>query len=362
MATQDIQQGFGLRLRRLRERAGLSLGDLQAKLGDSLSRQAIHKYEKGKAMPSSANLIQLCDALQVEPDDLLAPSPREFQAVEFRRQAKFSAASQRRLRGALEIEFERLHALNEILGLRPKFKPPLQDFGTVATPADAERAAERLRKTWDLGHDAIQSLVGLLEANGIHVHLESQNLPFYGASGRSGDIPIVVLNTHPEQTDPVRLRFTAAHELGHLILSLKSGLSARTQEALCHRFAGALLMPAVKLKQELGGAHRTKLAYYELITLKERYGLSLAALYQRAEQVGIIGQAQLKSWYLQRNRAGWRQDEPGDYRANETPTLFRQHLLRALAEEAVTVSKAAALANQPISEIRRWLTPRKAHP
>lgn len=360
MRDKDIQLGFGIRLRRFRESAGLSLGDLQAKLGDSLSRQAIHKYEKGEAMPGSTNLIQLCDALQVEPDDLLAASPREFQAVEFRRQAKFSAASQRRLRGSLEIAFERLHALNEILGLRPKFKPPLHGVGLIATPEDAERAAERLRKDWDLGHDAIPSLVGLLEANGIHVHLEHLNQPFFGASGHSGDIPIVVLNTHPDQTDPVRQRFTAAHELGHLVLPLKTGLTVRMQEALCHRFAGALLMPAATLKQELGGDRRSKLAHYELVPLKERYGLSLAALYQRAEQVGIIGQAQLKAWNIHRNRAGWRKSEPGDYQANETPTRFRQHILRALAEETISISKSAALTNLPLSEIRRWLAPGKA--
>ena len=354
MRQPDIQRGFGLRLRRLRERAGLSLADLRAKLGDSLSRQALHKYEKGEAMPSSANLIQLCEVLQAEPDDLLAAAPREFQAVEFRRQAKFGAASQRRLRGSLEIEFERVHGLHEILGLKPKFKAPLQGFGVVATAEDAERAAEQLRKDWDLGHDAIPSVVGLLEANGIHVHLESQDAPFFGVSGHSGHLPIVVLNAHPNQTDPVRLRFTAAHELGHLILPMKSGLPARTQESLCHRFAGTLLMPAATLRRELGD-RRAKLGHFELIPLKARYGLSLAALTQRAEQVGIISESQLRAWNIQRNRAGWRKAEPGDYQANETPTLFRQHLLRALAEEAITLSKAAALADKPIAEIRRWL-------
>ena len=359
MHTDNIKQGFGLRLRRIREREGLSLADLEARLGESLSRQAIHKYEKGQAFPSSKNLLHLCEALNVSPDDVLAERPREFEEIEFRRLSKFSVADQRKLRGSLEIEFERMHQLNESLGLKPNFEMPLKNIGMVSSREDAENAASRLRKEWNLGHDAIPSVIELLESKGIHVHLEQIEKPFYGVSGKSGGIPVVALNNHPKITDHVRLRFTAAHELGHLVMQINPSLSSKEQEAICNRFAGAFLIPADTLKQELGPGKRTKLMAFELAPLKSIYGISIAALYQRAAQIGIINVNQLKAWNIYSRRVGWHINEPGVYQGKESPRLLLQHLLRALAEECISVSKAAAIANRPIKEIRELMMMRK---
>lgn len=352
-STDELKIGFGLRLRRYRERKGLSLADLVEKMGDSLSRQAISKYENGKAFPDSTHLLQLCEALDVSPDDLLDGSPRPFEAVEFRRLSKFSPKAQSKLRGELELEFERMHQLNDCLGIKPSYEQPLKRLGEISNPEQAEEAANRLRATWDLGMDAIPSVVELLESKGIHVRIESIEKPFYGVSGRSGGIPVVVLNEHPAITDCVRLRFTAAHELGHLIMPIKAGLSPREQEKLCHRFAGAFLMPAETLERELGPGKRFNLLPSELLPLKATYGISIAALYQRAAQVGLISEGQLKSWIIYSRREGFHKKEPGDYAGKEKPRLFDQHLLRALAEEYLTESKAAALASCTIPEIRR---------
>jgi Zn-dependent peptidase ImmA (M78 family)/DNA-binding XRE family transcriptional regulator len=352
----DIKQGFGQRLRLFRERAGFSLADLAVKLGGSLSRQAISKYENGQSFPNSTHLLKLCDALHVNPDDLLDASPRPLEAVEFRRLARFGAADQRKLRGTLELEFERMHQLNDCLGLKPSFHQPLKGSGKISKPEKAEDAALQLRQKWELGLDAITSMIALLESKGIHVHLESTTKPFYGVSGWSGGIPVVVLNQHAAATDPARLRFTAAHELGHLVMPIQEGLTSKEQEKLCNRFAGAFLMPAETLRRELGPGKRMKLMPYELIALKAAYGLSLSALYQRAAQTGIINERQLKSWNITCRKAGWHKNEPGEYHGQESPRLFRQHLLHALAEERITESKAATLAHRTISEIRQMMT------
>jgi transcriptional regulator with XRE-family HTH domain len=47
---------FGERLRLARKRAGLSLRDLAARIGNDVSAQAISKYESGKMFPSSSGL------------------------------------------------------------------------------------------------------------------------------------------------------------------------------------------------------------------------------------------------------------------------------------------------------------------
>ena len=61
---------IGQRLRISRSAAGLSLRDLEARIGNRVTAQAISKYERDEAMPSSKVLITLADALDVSVDCL----------------------------------------------------------------------------------------------------------------------------------------------------------------------------------------------------------------------------------------------------------------------------------------------------
>ena len=54
---------IGKRLKLARSAAGLSLRDLQAKIGNRVTAQAIGKYERDEAVPSSGVLMALADAL-----------------------------------------------------------------------------------------------------------------------------------------------------------------------------------------------------------------------------------------------------------------------------------------------------------
>ena len=46
-------------------------------------------------------------------------------------------------------------------------------------------------------------------------------------------------------------------------------------------------------------------------------------------------------------------NEPGNYMGQEAPKLFEQLINRALAEEIISLSKAAALLNSDTYEIRK---------
>ena len=65
---------LGEKLRAARKSLGLSLRDLQAKLGKVVSAQAIGKYERGEMRPSPEILGQLADALGVPIEYFLLPS------------------------------------------------------------------------------------------------------------------------------------------------------------------------------------------------------------------------------------------------------------------------------------------------
>lgn len=60
----------GLNISRLREEAGLSVKELQAKM-ELASPQAIYKWQHGETIPSVDNLIILADVLGVSMDEII---------------------------------------------------------------------------------------------------------------------------------------------------------------------------------------------------------------------------------------------------------------------------------------------------
>ena len=52
---------------------------------------------------------------------------------------------------------------------------------------------------------------------------------------------------------------------------------------------------------------------------------------------------------------GWRTEEPRPLERTESPTRFRRLCLRALAEHAISVSKAAELLRLRVSEIEGFM-------
>lgn len=63
-----VDVAVGNRVRELRTRAGLSQTDLGVRLG--VSFQQVQKYEKGVNRMGASRLIQICDALKVNVNDI----------------------------------------------------------------------------------------------------------------------------------------------------------------------------------------------------------------------------------------------------------------------------------------------------
>ena len=72
MRTIDLV-ATGRNIKRLRLEAGLSVRDLQEKLGFA-SPQAIYKWQSGLTAPTVDNLVILADAFDVEVDDIIVRS------------------------------------------------------------------------------------------------------------------------------------------------------------------------------------------------------------------------------------------------------------------------------------------------
>ena len=347
---------IGIRLKLARTAAGLSLRDLAAAIDHRVSAQAIGKYERNETMPGSAVLIALAGALGASVDYLVGDPDLVLEDFEFRKDAFASRRSEAQVEAAVLAKLERYLTVEDLLGLSSlDWNKPRDDrYPVFHDLTEADRGAEALRKHWGLGIDPIPNLVELLEEQGVKVFaFPLDNIHGLAANARRrqrNGVPVVVVN---QKDWGERQRFTIAHELGHMVLSVAPRLDP---EKAAHRFAGAFLMPAEALWLEVG-KRRKSIGLGELIELKRLFRVSVQALTYRCRDLGIFSQAMYDRLFDTFKRAGWRTPpyrEPSAM-AGERPLRFERLCLRALAEGAITQSKAAELLAVPMREVDSYM-------
>jgi Zn-dependent peptidase ImmA (M78 family) len=115
-----------------------------------------------------------------------------------------------------------------------------------------------------------------------------------------------------------RVRFSAAHELGHLVLHGPQERS-REVEVEADAFAAELLTPLAAMSR----AFPRRPTLGNLTMLKTEWGVSIRSLIRRARELEIIDQLRAVSLYKQISARGWNRAEPG-YVPNENPRAFRK--------------------------------------
>ena len=345
---------IGRRIKVSRHASGLSLRDLEARIDNRVTAQAISKYERSEAMPSSGVLIALADALGVSVDYLANDSEIALEAVDLRRKRLTSKREEAQVEAKVINLLERYLTVEEILGLptvawdmpRNAPWPVLHDL------AETEHAALGLRAHWGLGLDPIPNLVELLEERGIKVlSMNLTNIDGLTAHVRRENRSIASVIVVNRGDWGERQRFTIAHELGHMALDVAPKIDA---EKAAHRFAGAFLMPAEALRAEIGKC-RISMGWGELFDLKRIFGVSVQALAYRCKDLGIFGNPFFRLLFDEFTRRGWRSPpykEPGAM-PGEQPMRFERLCFRALAEEAISEDKASELLGQSVHELTR---------
>ncbi|WP_309233839.1 ImmA/IrrE family metallo-endopeptidase [Conexibacter sp. W3-3-2] len=94
-----------------------------------------------------------------------------------------------------------------------------------------------------------------------------------------------------QATDPARLRFSLAHELGHAVLHWEriADPVVVDAETEAHHFASAFLMPADEIKRQL---NRVTPNLANLTRVATQWQVSVQALVMRAKQVGSLSAAE----------------------------------------------------------------------
>jgi transcriptional regulator with XRE-family HTH domain len=346
---------FANRLTAARKMAGLSLQSLADRLGNIVTKQSLNKYEQGKMKPDSNLLIQLADILNVSVDYFFASPDVQIKLdnIDFRKfSSKLRKSEEESVIEKSKNILERYLELEQIINIQES-----QEYFVyskiIVNEDDAENAAKELRKKWDLGYDPITDVVKMLEDKGYVVIEVEASKDFDGMKAETANKKVVVLR-HDDNKDVVRKRFTALHELSHLSLSFSGNLPEKEKERLCHIFACAVLYPEEMAIKEL---HHGRFHFYqkELEMIKERWGISFPAIFNRALHLGIINRYVYKNLNMSYRAHRLHLNEPATFLSEEKPVRFERLIYFALGKELISVNEAAYYSGKSVWEFREQL-------
>ncbi len=278
-----------------RERRGLTITELAERCG--VSQQALSFWESGRRSLSEDVARQLAASLSFPIEffhggdiERLPPG-----AASFRARTKLSARNRASALAAGTMAASLARWIEE------RFQLPKVDLPELHGQRP-DLAAEVVRQQWLLGYKPIPNMIHLLESRGVFVFSLAQDCRDIDAfSFWMGSRPIVMLNTIKSAE---RSTLDAAHELAHLVLHSEETGKKEEQEA--NAFAGHFLIPESDLRRQVPAFTSME----QLLEVKKRWGVSLAALIYRMHGVGILSEWQYRRLYIEISKNDWTKSEP----------------------------------------------------
>lgn len=307
-----------------------------------LSAAAITQYELGQVRPSATSLSQLALHLGLpvsyfaagRPVVPLAAAEAHFRSLRATRQYERQQALATMSHFAELVTVLSRAVLLPTVSLpgparpesrqaeAPSPRPATADCTIQATPDDyaPEADAQALRAQWNLPRGPIPHLLRQIEMHGIAVAVarfsSSEHIDAFSSWPARLGRPVMCLSA--ERGNVLRRRFSAAHELGHLVLHPHPAPGDTRHEREANRFAAEFLMPARDILRLL--PRRLDLA--QLVDLQQQWGVSVQALLRRCQELGTISQSTYKRGMTAITDLGWRRQEPAlDYQG-EWPAML----------------------------------------
>lgn len=293
-----------------------------------VSPATVSKWRAGSQAPEREALERLAGVVNVTPEWFTRTPAEKISLPLFRSNASAHVAARAMLEARLEWAQDVAVALMEFVDY-PELNLPKRDFidPEEITAEDIEQAASECRDMWRLGRVAVQDLALAVEGAGIILVREETGIAqIEGLSAWSEMLgrPLILLSA--DKDNGYRSRFDLAHELGHLILHrniLRTTENDRHKlmEKQAHHFAGSFLLPAESFAADI----RMPVTLDDLLLLKRRWGVSVAAITMRLHALDLIDDDGKLSLFKRRSARWGGKSEPGDGdRKPEQPRLLRR--------------------------------------
>lgn len=294
-----------------RESRGLSQSDLAKTL--NVTQGKISKMESGLLNPTEEMLNGLAKILNYKQSFFYQPENVYSLGMSFYRKHKtLNKTVQVYVNANLNIY--RIHIQKFLNAIELQNKVQHLDIDKHKNPTIIART---LRKLWNVKRGPIENLTKLLEDIGIIIVFSHLGTPkFSGVSvlSENGTYIIFVNSNMPSD----RIRFTLAHELGHIVMHRHSQSEFMEEEA--DLFASEFLMPEEDIAHQL-----YKLTLEKLANLKAYWKVSMQAILKRAQQLEKITERYARYLWMQMGKFGYRTNEPAQFNIPyEKPTLLSE--------------------------------------
>lgn len=324
--TKGINDLQPARLELMLAARSLTKGQLASLVGVAAS--TVTKWCKGDQAPEAETFERLASVLNVQTEWLTRPVVKAVSAPFYRSNASALKAARAKLEARAELAQEIACLFGNYVDY-PDLKLPERKFQDPEqiSDVDVDAAAEECRALWQLGRGPIQDLALAAEGAGVIIVREETEISAIEGLSTWSDLlarPIILLSS--DKSNGFRSRFDLAHEIGHLVLHKyipradeRDRYSQMEKQA--HRFAGALLLPAEIFANEV----RIPPSLDNLLVLKQRWGVSVAAMMMRLHALGLLNDEEKLALFKRRSARWGSKAEPGDDKWKpEEPRLLRR--------------------------------------
>lgn len=308
--------------------ARMSRGLTQTELASALevTQGRVSKIEHGFFEPNEELVARMGVVLKYPTEFFFQPGYINTLPSWFHRKRKhLPQATLGRIHAEIAIRLRNIAKLLVSTVVRAVHLVPQLDIDEHGEP---ETIARAVREKWALERGPIQNLVDVLERAGVLVVPCDFGATEVDAVGirLQGMPPLMFVNA----TAPMdRLRYTMAHELGHLVMHATPTADV---EGEANRFAAEFLMPEYDIKPQLVNA-----TLQTLSILKRVWRVSMAALLKRAQDLRVLSAKRATALWKQMSALGFRKREPAELDlTTEKPRLLRDMMEYHLKELQMT--------------------------
>lgn len=337
----------GKNLKIARESRGLSQSKLASIL--KITQASLSRFEKGQLVLSEDLVSSAAKCL----DYPVSYFAREIATATettlfYRKKASMTMKDLSVLESRISILANCFDELAESIEI-PELNVPAVEPTSDNTP---EEIAFKIRNYLKVPQGPIDNIVSLFERNGIVVvFIDMDDMDkFDGLTMFTNkQIPVIWINKNMPND---RKRFNLAHELGHLVMHLRSDdldKSEAVKEKEANDFASEFLMPRSLCKEDF-----FDIKYKDLDLRKMYWKVSKAAIIYRAKELNCISESTATYFFVTLGRNGERKNESVVVSIDE-PQIIKKMTQLHIDELDYSLEELSNVIGLNVSEIKSYL-------